>query len=105
MQTQTHENHRMRGDVCAGPIAASSAVLRHRSTAAGVSPLVGFIDTVGAQGLASPSGIVPPYSLLERSRELCMRSRVLRWQAHRICVQSSQLRNRARHLRTQHARL
>ena len=38
-------------------------------------------------------GLLPPYTQEERSRELSMRSRALRWRAQRICTQSKRLRD------------
>ncbi len=37
--------------------------------------------------------LLPPYTPEERSRELSMRSRAVRWRAQRICTQSKRLRD------------
>ena len=37
--------------------------------------------------------ILPPYTLEERSRELLMRSKMLRWRARKACTRSWRLRN------------
>ena len=52
-----------------------------------------------AEGAITMQGLLPPYTLEERSRELCMSSKALCWRARRAQAQSRRLQDENRALR------
>jgi len=53
----------------------------------------------GEVHVVSPASLLPPETVVERSREVLQLSRLLCWRAHRICFKSRECRLKSRECR------
>jgi hypothetical protein len=58
-----------------------------------------LVKLSGQARACATDGLLPPYTVAERSREMRMRSRILRWRAQRTRDQSKRLLDDATQLR------